>query len=507
MTRRPDLWRSLGFVVLTVVLLTGLFLLGRRLEMDTKLFSFRYLGQGQVMAALDVLLGSEPYDHQFNIGLIPVADKYWNGPGTVPLAEVLAEARPQLLPLTQAARGWVVDDKGYVDLIAMGFALFGVGRSSVFYMYFVVLGLTLTIYSVWAFAHPKRLALAPLFLLALLTVTPILAIDDQLSGLHEQRFFAAMGIVPLIHVLLVMRDARGPRPLSVLAVAFQAVILAFVYHCRNDSLWQLMAIVCSVPIFLLIRSRALGAGRALVGVSWPAAIAGLAFFGILVFQQLTYAKAYYTAGYASHVYSHNMVMGLSYDPLIAAEFDLAVDDGKVIKLVARKLGIDDAAGLVLFNNDFHAYSAGARAALVSIVRRHPFRSIAAFAWYKPAGAVREILYAAGLNSEAAASRSGHRLVAENERRARSLYYNPFTLLNLAILALVLMLGGTATDGWRELVGVVLIALVFSCAVPIMAAPMLYLMGPSLVMLALALHLALIGMASFLRNAVETRLTA
>ena len=116
-------WRNALVVLLCAAAFASLFRLGLRLEMDRSFFSFRYLGQNQVPAALSALVPGQTHDYMANDAVVPVATKYWKTDHDVPLAAIIAEAREAIVARNGGARAWVVDDKGYVDFLRLSFSL------------------------------------------------------------------------------------------------------------------------------------------------------------------------------------------------------------------------------------------------------------------------------------------------------------------------------------------------------------------------------------------------
>src|SRR5947207_2123551 len=118
-------WRNALLVALCACAFVALFRLGLQLDMDHRFFSFRYLGQNQVPAALSALIPGQPHDYMANDAVVPVATKYWKADHDVPLAAIIAEAREAIAAKNGGVRAWVVDDKGYVDFVRLAFWLFG----------------------------------------------------------------------------------------------------------------------------------------------------------------------------------------------------------------------------------------------------------------------------------------------------------------------------------------------------------------------------------------------
>jgi hypothetical protein len=491
-------WRNALLVLLCAGALAAVFQLGLRLEMDRRFFSFRYLGQNQVAAALSSLVPGQPYDYMTNIAVVPVATKYWNAEHDVPLRAIVEEARQAIELQHGGSRGWVVDDKGYVDFLRVAFRLFGLHKRSVYLTYFIVLGAPLAVYAAYFFRRRAYLFVLLSVILALYVTTPILAVNDQLSGLHEQRFFSVVGVVPTLTLLLIMSEATLSSA-AVFVVFLQVAALVFVYFCRNDSLWQTIVLVLAVPL-LLWRVRPGPADRTRVGmrVIWPLATLLVALAGLDYYKHARFNRAYYSQGYASHSYSHNLIMGFSFNPRLASEYDLAVNDMKVVQLVGRRMvargeltSADDA--VEMFNTDFNRYAAEVRGAMTDIVKAHPFE-VALTIPDKAPQIYDEYRYVAGYRQDnPLATAAKHTLTPEPERRARQLYYRPFAPLVLASLAIGALLAfDAAAAEWRQARMAVIMVWLGSLLVPVTAIPMMYILGPSFVTTPLAAYVLVVS---------------
>jgi hypothetical protein len=288
-------------------------------------------------------------------------------------------------------------------------------------------------------------------------------------------------------------------PAALFVVVSQVAALVFVYFCRNDALWQTIVLLFAVPLFFW-RLRAGSAERVGLAVRliWPVVALLVALAALDYYKHAQFNGAYYRQGYASHSYSHNLIMGFSFNPRLASEYDLAVDDMKVIRLVGRRLvargelqSPEDA--VQIFNNDFNRYAAEVRAAMVDIVTAHPL-DVALTIPYKAPQIYAEYRYAAGASTEnRLATASGHALAPEAERRARQLYYRPFAPLVLASLAIGALLAfGAAAADWRRARMAAIMVWLGSLLVPVTAIPMMYILGPSFVTTPLAAYVVVVS---------------
>jgi hypothetical protein len=493
-----DDWRNAALVLLSVFVFGALFRLGIALEMDRGRFSFRFLSGRQVAAALDSLVPGEPVDYMAHSAIMDIASHYWNTDHHVPLNAIVEEARAKIAnDHDHGTRLMVWDDKGHVDLLRMSFRLFGLHRQSVYYTYFLILGMPMCVYAALFFRSRAHLFVLLAVLVTLYVTAPILVLNDQVYSLTEQRFFSVVGVVPVLTVLLVMSEARLSLG-AVLAVLFQVAMLAFVYHGRNDSLWQPIAIVVAVPLFWWRLRGCFPKGRLAVGLAWPLVLLAAAFYGLDRYKHHAFNPLYFQEGRDSHLYTHNLIMGLSYDPRLAAAYDLAVDDNKVIRFVGRRMVargelkvVDDA--FPVFVQDSNRYSQELRAGMFDIVKTHPVECVLSVL-YKARPIVREFAYIAGYaGANPIAVQSGHVFMPEHERQARGLYYRPFRPMALLCLVAgaVLALGARPID-WRNIRLTAFMIWVGGLLVPVSSIPMMYILGPTFVTTLLLGYLAVVS---------------
>jgi hypothetical protein len=422
-----------------------------------------------------------------------IATHYWTTAHDVPLKTIIEEARVAIARRPMVGRMWVVDDKGYVDLLRFAFRLFGLHKQSVYYAYFLVLAAPMVVYAVLFFRRPAYLFVLLAVLVAIYVTASILTVNDQLYSLHEQRLFSVVGIVPLLTLLLVMSAAEFSWGAAVAVVA-QVAALVFVYFCRNDSLWETIVAVAAVPLlFWRLRHRFPDRRALALRIVWPVLVLALGLIALDRHKHNAFNIAYYRQGYAGHAYSHNLIMGLSFNPRLAAEYDLAVNDMKVVMLIGRRLvargelkAPEDA--VQIFNTDFNRYSAEARAVMFDIVTAHPIESALSIP-YK-AGPVRdEFRYIAGYSQDnPRARRAGHTLTPESVRHDRDLYYRPFQPFAVVVVLIgALLAAGGPPERWWTASWAVLMIWGASLLVPVTSIPMMYILGPSFVTTALVMY--------------------
>src|SRR6185503_426987 len=92
----------------------------------------------------------------------------------VPLAAIVEEARQAIAAKSDGSRGPTLDDKGFVDWVALAFKLFGFHKRSVYNTYFILLIAPMCVYAAYWFKQPAHLFVLVALAIALYVTAPIL---------------------------------------------------------------------------------------------------------------------------------------------------------------------------------------------------------------------------------------------------------------------------------------------------------------------------------------------
>lgn len=148
-----------------------------------------------------------------------------------------------------------VNDQAYLYYVAAAFFLFGIKIQSLSYLWLLIF-----FTSVVSFWGAYRKEIPSLLLLWCLLVSIILVVisnpgvGNQLITVHNYRFLPILGLIPLLHMSLMLGGGQKifvNWPLSFI----QILIFVFVLLARSSAQWMLIAVTISVIYIIWINRR------------------------------------------------------------------------------------------------------------------------------------------------------------------------------------------------------------------------------------------------------------
>jgi hypothetical protein len=328
--------------------------------------------------------------------------------GERPLAELLDQfSKPGVA--CDGAYYWTADDRGLSDYVCAAFLLFGPKVASFGKLYVVILTLSLLLFIV---AHWRDAAALLLLVFCLCGIdvlvhvlpigatvyTPSGDIWHEPIGLCESRIFDMLSFVAVLHLSLL---ACGRQPLTALrlgATVAQVALFVFLYHARSSLGWQVLAVGVLTTACVWRAWRSGGAWALALRPAVPLAIliAGLACLS--AWKTIAYNRRYF-AERGHRTFWHNALMGLTH-PKLRAEYDLDVDDEKIVELVLKhmrrrndpRLTVEwttrtvlDSLGTGTAAIDWTVYEQVAREVYWEIGTAHPGLVLSSYLVCKPCG--------------------------------------------------------------------------------------------------------------------------
>jgi hypothetical protein len=238
-----------------------------------------------------------------------------------------------------------MNDQGMIDFTRGAFWLFGIDVRSLYYFFFLLVGISILLFLV---SHRRNYQACVLLfgcLCAIYGFMPSVVYEDsQLITIANSRFLSTLAIIPLFHILLILlRPAPRIRWPDLAAMVGQAALLAFAYFIRSTAVWTVatlvlvFALLVARPTMQALRRRSLiipaqAAARCAIMMVFVATL-----FGISGVRSL-YLTPPCGASLNAHLMWHNIFVGLKYSPdwnaRFAAEYDRA--EGDAIAFVAAK---------------------------------------------------------------------------------------------------------------------------------------------------------------------------
>jgi hypothetical protein len=314
---------------------------------------------------------------------------------------------------------WVADDRGLADYVIAAFWLFGPETVSLSNFYFLLLGLSLTLYTIGFWRTPAALVLPLCVMATWLGIAQVMQVRLPMQfqngwwgeeiALYESRMFDVLALVSVLHLGIVA--GTGPRlsRLACVTAAAQAAQLVFLYHARSSIGWQYLALFSLVAMRLCWctaqRTRSVDPPP-VTALARPLFVAGILAVSLVALKQYQRAVYHpdYLHDYGQRTFWHNALMGLAYHPRLRDELPMALcDDRNAAEVVLRRMeerdpGLDknqwnwQAALNSLGNHNpfgWDRYEQTARDFYLELWRTRPKQMAKCHTYYKPMDIARQ----------------------------------------------------------------------------------------------------------------------
>jgi hypothetical protein len=257
------------------------------------------------------------------------------------------------------------DDKGIVAFNILAFRLFGQHGSSLYYLYFSLLGLSILAYLVSFFRYPVTLLPLILVLLGFVSYTPMLFFEPQTTSLLALRSFPALSLCATLYFITMYCLIIAKRNIEInslsfkVSVFYQCFLIFLVIHIRTTAIWQLIAITMPAAgalILVCIRNKEFLSHdviskiklnylcKILVEKKWTRLniLLLVCFLGTFalpihkviysVYQKISYSKMYDFEVYGeikTRLFYHNIYSGLAFEPHLAELYNIRIDDWSI----------------------------------------------------------------------------------------------------------------------------------------------------------------------------------
>ncbi len=167
------------------------------------------------------------------------------------------------LPSKSIYTFWV-GDVGYIDYIRASFLIFGYKIESFLYLYFLLIFIQVMIFFLEFKKNNLAVVALIIFLLSHYVVGATASVvGNQLLTVHNYRFISVLGILPIMHICLLVLLKKGVKLHSFNGAFIQSIILLFAFRARLSAVWMIIMISTIVIIGVIyITLRQLSKKRA-----------------------------------------------------------------------------------------------------------------------------------------------------------------------------------------------------------------------------------------------------
>jgi hypothetical protein len=234
-------------------------------------------------------------------------------------------------------RGLGGDDVGYIDFAKLAFWTFGLQVRSLYYMFFLILGISLLV----ALVERARDPAGQLIILSTACIiysscyyTDILLLPEPngSGNMINPRFMPVIGLIPTVHILLMMAEGVRFQWHKVAVVLVQAGIIFFAVHIRATAVWLIAVLVLAVIVrtlpLLMKGWRRQEMFRMLAhrfaAAEWPALMSIFVVYGGLKVVSLLLHPIYHDGGWLQHhAFWHSVYYSLQVHPKFVEKYGAA----------------------------------------------------------------------------------------------------------------------------------------------------------------------------------------
>lgn len=367
---------------------------------------------------------------------------------------------------------WIGDDRGFADYMIAAFALFGPRVKSLYYFWFVILLLSVTLFISSFRKETWAIAFLALVILGIHSAAAFLKFLYGTMPIFEPRFLDVLALIAVCHIMLAsIFFKKNDLKTQLWPLSGQLLIFIFLLHARSTLFWEVIAIT-GISLFAIVMKRKWN------GLSFPTLVIGLLLFamtGLVGYKQCVYHKKYLKS-LNVRIFWHNALMGIVKKS--SAPGDYLIDDHAIAQLVIEHAKdsntcascLKKLSSQELLNSlgnhgtvDWVAYENCAKKLFFSIFKQNKWEIIRAYLFDKPLRTISHLppFQYKSLNFGEFYS------AASKIQGAKILPFNPFNLMYLLPFCIVLILGIESLYFYRQkLLAITLALFITSLILPV-----------------------------------------
>jgi hypothetical protein len=292
------------------------------------------------------------------------------------------------------------EDLGESDLYALAFRLFGFRIESAYYLFFLLIGISIVAYLVQFWRRPTALAVLLLNVCAFHVFFYLEFFGVDVPTVYTNRFASTICIIPICHFLFLLIERRRPTLAPLALAAVQLTIFAFGLFIRSSGNW---AVLAAVVLFLMLFATAIvrqrqaplmirccAAARAMR--IWPLAIFLGGVAGLSCYVNTVPHPIFRTLdNQPHHMRWHSAWIGLSHHPDWPKYFpDLPSGTDATAQIMSRRIWVERGHSVADFDSSLvpdgmriGVHEDIVREQYLKFVQAHPLYFFEVTFYYKP----------------------------------------------------------------------------------------------------------------------------
>ena len=176
------------------------------------------------------------------------------------------------------------------DFVTVAFCIFGSNAKSLYYLYMLLLTVSILIF-ILSFRHNiKHLYLSLITIATFIVIINSPAVVAMTMVCH--RFWSYLAIIPALYIAILFVDKYHLTKWKFIGALIQALILVFIIHVRNVAIYSFVFLFMALPLYMLIKEFIkAGANKALKSFIhkisvWPLVLLLVCFIGMNIYKQV-----------------------------------------------------------------------------------------------------------------------------------------------------------------------------------------------------------------------------
>ena len=229
--------------------------------------------------------------------------------------EILRQGNDTAVDLERPSQLILGNEVAFSDYVYLSFRLFGTRVSSLYYFYFLLLGMSCLLFVIEYRNAPMPMFIVTLYLACLAFIQNYAqSYGEIMASLANSRLFEALSLLPAIHIFILVWRRAPPRLMRASIALVQSAILAFVVDCRVTARWQIVMIVLTAIAIVGAEAWRRSTKRhvslqPLWSGTWAAAMTAAIFLGHMALIDVTVDRRYDNQP-KYHLIWHEVLTGL-----------------------------------------------------------------------------------------------------------------------------------------------------------------------------------------------------